>query len=223
MIETLTQLPLFVYLLIGIGLFYLLLNIIFPKKNKIDEEIKQQQIKNSKKKKINYSQTTYSSIREPSNDHILPTDGTSIHQKGMSGLKKNDKKKNVQETLSRLPKYEYLLNEKRETNLNHLARELEIINDQVITDLKYFKKKKHLFLNVNADIITCTVSYSDDYEPIIDDTDNNIDNEVDYTDEESIDSDGNIKCKCPKCGTINTISINEKEYRCFYCLNKIKR
>ena len=217
MIDLIKEIPWQIFLFVFILLLYFLLDAFFPKNKQKTEE---DEIKRSKRKRNNYTKRTYTTIREPKHDRILPTDGTSIHQAGASGYKKIDKTKKTQETLDRLEKYQQLLDKERITNLNTLAKRLKIINSQAVSDIKFFKSKKKLFLNVIIDEINCKISYTDDYEEFI----NDIDDENSEDDLQSIEiiDDEHIKCKCPKCNTINIAGINDNEYRCFYCLNKIK-
>lgn len=213
--------PLQVWILLGVGLLFFILNLLFPKKEKTQEQQEQDMIERSRKHNTNYSVRTYSTIQEGRGDHVAPGDGTTIHTTGTSGYKKIDKINHTEETLKRLPKYENLLNEHRLTNLNTLAKNIGITNNEAAKDIKYFKKKKHLFKNVIIDEITCKISYTDgfddenNYDPANENTD--ITQEDEY---EDFDNDGNLKCRCKKCGTINIIGVDDTQFTCFTCFTK---
>ena len=224
-IEMIKGLPVQIWIVAGVILLYFLMNLFFPKsKNKSKEEIKQDEIEQSRKHKTNYSVKSSSYYREATADVYRPSDGTSSMTRSSAGYRKIDKHNHTQETIARQKQYEKIFAAK-ERNLNHIGRFMEITNDEVVKDLKYFQKKKRLFTNVLIDYKNCKVSYGDDFEDEeqVDRelAESNFDDEIEETveNEEYFDEENQLKRKCPKCGTLNVIDINDKEYRCFCCLS----
>jgi hypothetical protein len=222
-IDMIKNLPIQIWLVAGVVVIYFLFSLFFPKnKNKTPEETKQSEYEKSRKHKTNYRESYSTSYREATADVYRPSDGTAVHSKGAAGYRKIDKHNHTKETLDRQKQYEVIFSSKIR-NLNHIGRELGITNDEVVKDLKYFKRKKHMFQNVVIDYKNCKVSYGDDFEDeeeIERELYNENIEEENVSNEEYFDNDNQLKRKCPKCGTVNIIDINDKEYRCFCCLSK---
>ncbi len=190
---------------------------------------KERKLEKSQKKRTNYSTRT-STVYDERHYESAPKDGTSLHQKGVSGVKHIQKNK-ASRAMERLPEYKHYLEEIRIKNLNHLARNLELINNDAVDDIRQLQKKGY-FKNVEINEATCRIFYKDqafNSDFITDDEmksfeDAGKDNpyEILKTDFEGEHVPGvNITHTCPHCGTPNIIDSDTKEYNCYYCLDKV--
>lgn len=195
---------------------------------KYKQEQKDLKYKKTKNKKYNHKES-YASTYDERHYESAPKDGTSLHQKGNSSISYKNKSKHSK-SLERLPDYKHYLDDVREKNLNHLARNLEIINADCADDIYYLQKKGY-FKNVEIDESNCRIFYkdqafnsdfvSDDERKEFEDLNNNP-YEILKTDFEGEHVPGvNITHICPHCGTPNIIDSDTKEYNCYYCLGKV--
>lgn len=193
------------------------------------KELKQMEIERTKKNKTN-SRRSVSNTYDERHYESAPTDGTSLHQKGNSSVSYKNTKKGSR-AMQRLPEYEHYLNEVREKNLNHLARNLEIINNDCADDIYYLQKLGY-FKNVEINESSCRIFYKDqafNSEFVTEEEKNAFEElgkdnpyEILKTDFEGEHVPGiNITHVCPHCGTPNIIDSDTKEYNCYYCLDKV--
>lgn len=190
---------------------------------------KQAEIKRTKKIKNNTSKRV-SNVYDERHYESAPKDGTSLYQKGASRVSYKNKKARAG-AMERLPEYEHYLNEVREKNLNHLARNLEMINNDCTDDIYYFQKLGY-FKNVEINESSCRIFYKDQAfnSEFVNEEEKNAfeelgkDNpyEILKTDFEGEHVPGvNITHVCPHCGTPNIIDTDTSEYNCYYCLDKV--
>lgn len=196
---------------------------------KYKQEQKQLKYEKTRKNKTNHKER-YSNIYDERHYESAPKDGTSLHQKGTSGISYKNKNKHSN-AMERLPDYKHYLDDVREKNLNHLARNLEIINSDCADDIYYLQKKGY-FKNVEIDESNCRIFYKDqafnsefvteEEMEEIKNLGNNNPYEILKTDFEGEHVPGlNITHICPHCGTPNIIDSDTKEYNCYYCLDKV--
>lgn len=190
---------------------------------KYKQEQKKEKYNKSKRKNINYSER-HSSVYDERHYDFAPKDGTSIYRKGLSSV--SQKKKNItSKAMERLPEYKHYLEDVKEKNLNHLARNLELINSDCADDIKLLQKKGY-FQNITVDESYCKIIYndlnSDNNEEINDFENINSPYEILQKDFEGEHVHGiNITHNCPHCGTPNIIDTDTFEYNCYYCLDKV--
>ena len=193
------------------------------------KEQKEKQFEKSKRKKTNHS-TRVSTVYDERHYENAPKDGTSLYQKGISTVRHVNKQKSCR-ALERLPEYQHYLDEIRIKNLNHLARNLEIINADAVDDIKLLQKKGY-FKNVEINEVNCRIFYKDqafntdfsneNNELSIENMDTDNPYEILKTDFEGEHVPGiNVTHNCPHCGTPNVIDSDTKEYNCYYCLDKV--
>ena len=204
--------------------------------NEMTEEEREAYKKEMKEKEIERTRNTksnkkihISNLYDEKHYESAPKDGTSIYRKGNSVVSFNNKKKGSR-AMELLPDYKHYLEEVREKNLNHLARNLEMINNDCVDDIKYLQKRGY-FKDIEIDESNCRIFYKDqafNNEVVTEEKNNtfqvtnNNPYEILKTDFEGEHILGiNIQDVCPHCGTPNIIDSNTKEYNCYYCLDKV--
>lgn len=215
--DIILNLPIQAYILIGVGILFFILNLLFPKKKKTYEEEQQDLVAKTQKNRVNYSirtTTSYSDRTDGSQENGM------VHTRSSGGYKKINKINFSKQADGRLPKYEMLLNEQHVSDLNILAKYIGVTNADAAKDIKYYKKKKKLFKHVNVSESKCKISYTDGYEgnddiDIVDDMEEQ-ENNIEF------DDNGNQKCRCKNCGTINLVPIDSEYFTCFTCFSKNK-
>lgn len=188
----------------------------YKKEMKINEE------ERSRKKKTNLTKR-YSNIYDERHYEAAPTDGTSVYQKGLSTVSQK-KKRITSRAMERLPDYRHYLEEVCVKNLNHLARNMEMINYDCADDIYYLQKKGY-FKDVTIDETYCRIIYKG--QGIEEEFDNTIltGENSPFHIENNFEGEQvpglNRVHECPHCGTPNIIDTDTKEYNCYYCLDKV--
>ena len=212
-----------ILLLIGVGIIYFVLNIIFGNgKHDLDEEENPEELieKENKKHKIQtgFKKQSSSYMSEARKYDFVPKDGSSVRFNDYNKKKVYKSKSKYNELDIRQKEYEKAFYEKQIPDLNGVAKFMKLQNDSVIDDLKAYKKKQ-MFLDVNADLVTGKMTYTNN---ILDRSE-----EVFYVEEtleENNDENflnGMKQHKCPNCGTSNIIDAKTKKYNCYYCLQEV--
>lgn len=191
------------------------------------KEMKEKEIKRTQNTKSNTHVHT-ANVYDERRYESAPKDGTSLHHKGTGGVSFINKK--TSNAMALLPEYEHYLNEIREKNLNHLARNLEMINNDCVDNIKYLQKRGY-FKNVQIDEAKCRIFYTDQAtnSEFITEEEKNAFEELENNPYEILKTDFegehvpgiNIQHVCPHCGTPNIIDSDTKEYNCYYCLDKV--
>lgn len=192
------------------------------------KKMKENKIETTRSIKSNKKVHT-SNVYDERHYESAPKDGTSLHHKGNSSVSFDSKKKGSR-AMSLLPDYKHYLEEVREKNLNHLARSLEMINNDCVDDIRYLQKRGY-FKDIEIDEANCKIFYKDQVfnnEYIVEE-ENNIFEAVDNNPYEILKTDFegehvpgiNIQHVCPHCGTPNIIDSQTEEYNCYYCLDKV--
>ena len=219
---------LLVVLLIGVGIIYLFLNKLFGngKHENTDEDDEDNSIElrepkkeeeNKHKVKTGYKTSSSSYYSEARPYDFVPKDGTSIRRS--EGSTRRTVKPNVKNNLDeKEPIYKEVFYTKMYTNLNDVAKYMHLPNDQIIDDLKLYRKKGK-FLDVSADLINNTVTYANN---ILDKNETAFYVEETEPMQEQEEYNGMIKHKCPYCGTDNIIEKKQKKYNCYYCLKEVR-
>lgn len=234
-----------VLLLLGVGLLYLILNFVFKprKQNNTEEEdedemsefaeefsnIKirtrenvEKEKKEKKKIKKGYKEVTSSYIGSAKNYDFVPKDGGSYYGEARTSRSRVKGKKNKGKAKfdldERYGRYYDLFYRKKIKDLSFLAREMMLPNEQVIKDLKQYRKDNK-FTDIKIDEINSEIIYIND---TIDRSENilYVEEKKEKTEKEL--EHGKTTHKCPNCGTENIIEKNEKQYMCYYCMNTVK-
>ena len=221
---------LIIILLIGVGVIYFFLNKIFGngKHENVDEDEedgsielrepkKEEKEENKHKVRTGYKTTSSSYYSEARPYDFVPKDGTSVIRNEGSRRKvvKPVQKNNLDEKEFA---YKEVFYTKMYTNLNDVAKYMHLPNDQIIDDLKLYKKKGK-FLDVSADLIKNTVTYANN---ILDRNEDVFYIEETEDTQEQEEYNGMIKHKCPYCGTDNILEKGQKKYNCYYCLQEVR-
>jgi len=212
--------------LAGVGILYFLLDKIFgKKKEKPDEEdeeetieLKEPVVENKHKVTKGYSEHTSSYMSEARHYDFIPKNGGGVRVNDYNKKKTiKNTKKDKDELVLKEQIYSNIFYIKRIENLSIAAKEAKLSNEELLNDLKIFKKNGK-FMDVDIDFINDKIIYAN---TILDRNE-----EVFYSEseEEKIQTHSNgIKThKCPYCGTDNIVDDKTKMYNCYYCLKEVK-